>query len=82
MSAGSANIASYIAGQKGRNYQFYTEYSVRREYMSLRNFLFRKSYIDLDYIYGVLSNADGENPLDYTALSASPAQFIAVIYKR
>ena len=78
VSAGSANIASYIAGQKGRNYQFYTEYSVRREYMSLRNFLFRKSYIDLDYIYGVLSNADGENPLDYTALSANPAQFIAV----
>lgn len=30
VSAGSANIASYIAGQKGRNYQFYTEYSVRR----------------------------------------------------
>lgn len=29
MSAGSANLASYTAGQKGRNYQFYTEYAFR-----------------------------------------------------
>ncbi len=78
VSAGSANIASYLAGQKGRNYQFYTEYSGRREYMSLRNFLFRKSYIDMDYVYGVLSNSDGENPLDYAAMAANPAQFIIV----
>ena len=35
VSAGSANIASYLAGQKGRNYQFYAEYSSRREYMSV-----------------------------------------------
>ena len=78
VSAGSANIASYIAGQKGRNYQFYTEYSARKEYMSLRNFLFRKSYIDMDYVYGVLSNDDGENPLNYAALTANPTEFIAV----
>ena len=32
VSAGSANIASYLAGQKGRNYQFYAEYSSRKEY--------------------------------------------------
>ena len=78
VSAGSANIVSYMAGQKGRNYQFYTEYTARKEYMSLRNFLFRKSYIDMDYVYGVLSNDDGENPLDYAALAANPAPFIAV----
>lgn len=78
VSAGSANIASYLAGQKGRNYLFYTEYSARKEYMSLRNFLFKKSYIDMDYVYGVLSNNDGENPLDYAAMAANPAQFIVV----
>lgn len=32
VSAGSANIASYLAGQKGRNYQVYAEYSSRKEY--------------------------------------------------
>lgn len=78
VSAGSANISSYLAGQKGRNYQFYTEYSGRKEYMSLRNFLFKKSYIDMDYVYGVLSNGDGENPLNYAALIANPADFVVV----
>ena len=73
VSAGSANIASYLAG-----HLFYTEYSTRKEYMSLRNFLFKKSYIDMDYVYGVLSNNDGENPLDYAAMAANPAQFIVV----
>lgn len=78
VSAGSANVTSYIAGQKKRNYAFYTEYPFRREYMSLRNFLFKKSYLDLDYVYGTLSNADGENPLDYQSIISSPIEFLAV----
>lgn len=43
VSAGSANIASYIAGQKGRNYHFYAEYSLRKEYMSAGNFISKKN---------------------------------------
>ena len=78
VSAGSANVVSYMAGQKGRNYPFYTGYPFRREYMSLGNLLFKKSYLDLDYIYGTLSNADGENPLDYQAILRNPAEFVAV----
>lgn len=78
VSAGSANISSYIAGQKRRNYPFYTEYPFRREYMSLHNFLFKKSYLDLDYIYGTLSRSDGENPLDYQSFVNSPCEFLAV----
>lgn len=78
VSAGSANIASYIAGQKKRNYAFYTEYPFRKEYMSLRNFLFKKSYLDLDYIYGTLSNSDGENPLDYQSFLNSPTELLIV----
>lgn len=75
ISAGSANLSSFFAGQRGRNKQFYTEYSFRKEYMSLHNFLTRKSFLDLDYIYGTLSNSDGENPLDYPAIAANPAEF-------
>lgn len=78
VSAGSANVASYIAGQKKRNYLFYTEYPFRREYMSVRNFLIKKSYLDMDYIYGTLSNSGGENPLDYPAIVRSPTEFYAV----
>lgn len=78
VSAGSANVASYIAGQKKRNYLFYTEYPFRKEYMSVRNLLLKKSYLDLDYIYGTLSNSDGENPLDFQSMLSSPMEFLAV----
>ena len=75
ISAGSANVASFLAGQKGRNFPFYTEYPFRKEYMSLGNFLTKRSYLDLDYIYSTLSNRGGENPLDFEALLKNPADF-------
>lgn len=78
VSAGSANIASYAAGQRGRNYPFYTEYPFRKEYMSFRNYRRKRSYLDLDYVYGTLSNSGGENPLDYEALQRSPAELVMV----
>lgn len=78
VSAGSANIASYLAGQRGRNYQFYSEYSFRKEYMSLRNFISKKSYIDMDYLYGTLSNSTGENPLNYQKIIENPAEMLVV----
>lgn len=78
VSAGSANAASYVAGQKGRNYPFYVDYPFRKRYMSVRNFFFKHSYLDLDYIYGALSNSDGENPLDYPAIINSRTELIVV----
>lgn len=78
VSAGSANLASYLAHQKGRNFIFYTEYALRKKYMGLGNFILRGSYINLDYVYSTLSNSDGENPLDYSALASSSARFIVV----
>lgn len=67
VSAGSANLISYIAKQRGRNYRFYTRYAMRAEYMSLGNFFKKRSYFDLDYVYGTLSESDGEDPVDYEA---------------
>lgn len=78
LSGGSANLASYVAGQPRRNLQFYTEYAMRKEYMGFGNFLFRKSFIDLDYVYGTLSNSDGESPLDYPAMVRNPMEFLVV----
>ena len=75
VSAGSANGASYIAGQKGRNFVFYNDYAFRKEYMSWDNFRRDGSYIDLDYIYSTLSNEDGEYPLDYDAMMNEPCGF-------
>lgn len=79
ISAGSANAAAYLAGQRGRNYSFFTEYPFRKEYMSIGN-LFRKGcYLDVGYIYGTLSNSDGENSLHYQAFMENPGEFWAEV---
>lgn len=78
VSAGSANLASYVAKQRGRNYTYYTKYSLRPEYMSAFNFVTKHSFFDLDYVYSVLSDSDGEYPLDYKALSQSNQIYKAV----
>lgn len=76
VSAGSANLISYAAGQRGRNYRFYTDYSQRREYMGVGDFLKSGSYINMDYMYSELSNAGGEDPLDYPAVRDNPMELI------
>lgn len=78
VSAGSANLASFAAGQRERNLAFYTKYGLRKQYASLGNFLRTGSYIDLDYVYGTLSNTGGESPVDYDALARSPMELIVV----
>ena len=78
VSAGSANLASYTAGQARRNRQFYSEFGLRKEYASVGNFISKRSFIDLDYVYGTLSNSDGESPLDYKAMMENPAEMITV----
>lgn len=78
VSAGSANISSFIAGQRGRNYPFYTDYPHRKEYMGVHELVHDHSYLNLDYVYGTLSNSGGENPLDYAAFQANPMEFMAV----
>lgn len=78
VSAGAANIVSYLGFQKGRNFPFYTEYAERPEYMSFRNFIDKGSYVDLTYVYGSLSNEDGERPLDFEKMSEYDGRFITV----
>ena len=78
ISAGSANLTSFLARQRGRNHTFYTQYAFRKRYASLRNFIFKRSFFDVDYVYGTLSNSDGENPLDYPALRDNPAELLII----
>ena len=78
VSAGAANMCSYVAGQHGRNKPFYQDYSFRPEYMSVKNLAKKHSYLDLEYVYGTLSNRGGENPLDYPAVMQNPAQLVIV----
>jgi len=79
VSAGSANLVSYLAAQRGRNFKFYTEYAFRKEYMSMKHMLHTGSYIDLDYIYTTLSRPGGEDPVDLAAFNQNPARYEAVV---
>ena len=78
VSAGAANMTSFIARQHGRNHTFYTKYAFRKEYASAESFLRNHNFANLDYIYGTLSNHDGENPLDFAAFEANETGFTVV----
>lgn len=78
VSAGSANLTSFAAGQARRNRRFFEVYSQRRQYMSWGNWIHRGSFLDLDYIYGTLSVSGGEDPLDRAAILANPMELLVV----
>ncbi len=79
VSAGSGNMVTYLARQRGRNLRFYLDYAFRREYMSMHNMIRQGSYIDLDYPYTVLSGPQGEDPVDLLAFNADPARYEVVV---
>ena len=71
VSAGSANCASYVSRQRGRNLEFYTKYNLSRKSINPVKHLFGADMINLDYIYSTLSNSDGASPLDYETMISS-----------
>lgn len=78
VSAGSANVISFLARQKGRNLRFYRDYSLRKDYMSFANLIKNKSFLGLDYIYTTLTNEDGEDPLDFERVKSNNCEFYIV----
>lgn len=75
VSAGSANVASYLAGQRGRNLRFYVDHLHEPGYMGVKNLLRTGQFFGLQYIYQTLTNSDGADPIDYPAIMANPAEF-------
>ena len=75
VSAGAANTLSYLAGQRGRNLRFYTEHLSDPRYLSVRSLVHTGNLFGLQYIYGTLTNSDGADPLDYSAVMENPAEF-------
>ncbi len=79
VSAGSANLITYIAGQRGRLKSFYEEYSFEKEYMGIGNYFSKGMYINLDYIYSDITNSYGKNPLDFDAVIKSTKKFVVAV---
>ncbi|TVP54211.1 MAG: patatin family protein [Halomonadaceae bacterium] len=53
VSAGSTNLAAFLAGQRGRNYRVITDYSCRPEFMRFGNFLKGGHWLDLDWLWEI-----------------------------
>lgn len=79
VSAGSGNLASYLAGQAGRNLRFFTQHIHSPQYFGLRSFLKTGDLFGLQYIYGTLTRSTGEDPLDYAAIMQNPTRYEAVV---
>ncbi len=75
ISAGSANLASFLAGQRDRNRRYYVEHSDDPRYLSLRNYFKTGSLFGLDYIYSYMTNSDGPDPLDFPALQRDNTEY-------
>jgi predicted patatin/cPLA2 family phospholipase len=73
VSSGSANIASFVARQKERNYRFYTEHILHSGFMGMSAFIRGNSFFNLDYIYSTLTNE--VDPIDYDTILASKSVF-------
>lgn len=72
VSAGAANLASFEAGQRDRNYRYYLIHSQDPRYYSFSNYLKTGSIFGLQYIYGTMTNEGGGDPLDYDAMLSCP----------
>ncbi len=78
VSAGSANTASYLAGQRGRNLRFYTQHIHEEGYFGLDSYLKTGDLFGLHYIYATLTNSDGGDPLGMPEIKRNPAEFEVV----
>ena len=78
VSAGSANAASFLGGQHGRNLRFYTDHIQDPDYFGVHTYLKNHNLFNLEYIYGDLSNAGGADPLNYAGIMENPAEFVIV----
>ncbi len=78
VSAGSANAASFLAGQRGRNLRFYTSHIHESYYFGADSFLKSGDLFGLDYIYSTITNSTGSDPLDWAAIEQNPAEYEVV----
>ena len=75
VSAGAANLASLMAGQRERNLHFYVDHVKDPEYFGIRPFLTTGNLFNLKYIYGTLSNEGGSEALDFDKILENPCEY-------
>lgn len=78
VSGGAGNVASFVAGQRGRNIRFFTEHIHSLQYFGVKSLLKTGNLFGLQYIYGDLTNSKGKDPLDFPAIMRNPAEYEVV----
>ena len=79
VSGGAGNLATYLAGQRGRNIRFFTDHIHSPDYFGLRSLARTGNLFGLKYIYCDLSSSAGADPFDFPAFMANPADYRAVV---
>lgn len=78
VSAGASNLATYIAGQRGRVLRFYDTYPNRWQYMGIRQYLLHGSFLNMKYIYEDISLPGREDAFDFDTFRKSDCDFTIV----
>jgi predicted patatin/cPLA2 family phospholipase len=76
VSAGACNLASHLAGQRGRNHRIYVDYSCRPEFISRLKFLRGGHAVDLDWLWDITIR---EYRLDVDAIFAREELFLIAL---
>jgi len=75
VSAGSTNLAGWLAGQHSRSFTAITDHSCRPEFINLQRFIRGGHFLDLDWLWEVLLK---EFPLDHQTLASQPIPLFVV----
>lgn len=76
VSAGSMNLLSYIAGERGRNIDMYRESATGDDYLSIQNFVHTGAYMNYEKVSEDYFGEIGSNPFNYRKFFESSSQFI------
>jgi predicted patatin/cPLA2 family phospholipase len=76
VSAGACNLASHLAGQRGRNHRIYVDYSCRPEFISTAKFLRGGHAVDLDWLWEITIR---EHRLDLDAIFGRAETFLVTL---
>ena len=73
VSAGSTNLAGYLAGQRGRSHHIITDFSCRKPFINGWKFIKGQHYIDLDWLWDL---CEQEYPLNQQAFNTLSSEFL------
>lgn len=76
VSAGSMNLLSFIAEERGRNIKIYRNSAISADYLSFGNFLHNGAYMNYEKVREDFYSPDGPYAFNYDKFYSSPEPFI------